>query len=88
MGLKRLDEALASYDKAISLKPGYADTFNNRGNALKASIPNNVSYLKAEREASYKSRIGVSGQRSASRDREILWFMANTIFESRMCVQG
>ena len=35
MGLKRPDEALASYDKAISLKPACADTFNNRGNALK-----------------------------------------------------
>ena len=32
--LKRLDEALASYDKAIALKPDYADAFYNRGNAL------------------------------------------------------
>ena len=33
--LKRLDEALASYDKAIALKPDYAEAHNNRGNALK-----------------------------------------------------
>jgi predicted O-linked N-acetylglucosamine transferase (SPINDLY family) len=32
--LKRLDDALASYDKAIYLKPDYADAFNNRGNTL------------------------------------------------------
>jgi len=32
--LKRLDEALASYDKALALKPDYADAYNNRGNAL------------------------------------------------------
>ena len=34
--LKRLDDALASYDKAIALKPDYADAFYNRGNALQA----------------------------------------------------
>ena len=28
-------EALASYDKAIALKPDYAEAYNNRGNALK-----------------------------------------------------
>ena len=33
--LKRLDDALTSYDKAIALKPDYAEAFNNRGNALK-----------------------------------------------------
>ena len=32
--LKRHDEALASYDKAIALKPDYAEAYNNRGNAL------------------------------------------------------
>ena len=35
MELKRLEEALASYDKAIALKPDYAEAFNNRGNALR-----------------------------------------------------
>jgi tetratricopeptide (TPR) repeat protein len=30
----RLDEALASYDKAIALKPDYAGAFSNRGLAL------------------------------------------------------
>ena len=30
MELKRLDEALASYDRAIALKPGYADAYLNR----------------------------------------------------------
>ena len=32
--LKRLDEAMASYDKALALKPDYAEAFNNHGNAL------------------------------------------------------
>ena len=32
--LKRFEEAVASYDRAIALKPGYAGTFFNRGNAL------------------------------------------------------
>ena len=32
--LKRLDEALASYDRALALKPDYAEAFNNRGNVL------------------------------------------------------
>ena len=31
----RLDEAVASYDRALELKPDYADASNNRGNALK-----------------------------------------------------
>src|SRR5262249_36727881 len=33
-GLKRFDEALASYDRAIALKPDYAEAFCNRGSAL------------------------------------------------------
>src|SRR3974377_1128789 len=32
--LKRQEQALASYDKAISLKPDYAEAHSNRGNAL------------------------------------------------------
>ena len=32
--LKRHEEALASYDKAIALKPDYAEAYNNRGTAL------------------------------------------------------
>jgi predicted O-linked N-acetylglucosamine transferase (SPINDLY family) len=32
--LKRLDDALASFDKAIALRPDFADAFNNRGNTL------------------------------------------------------
>ena len=32
--LKRLDDALASYDKAINLEPYYAEAFNNRGATL------------------------------------------------------
>jgi tetratricopeptide (TPR) repeat protein len=30
----RFDDALADYDKAIALKPNFAEAFNNRGNAL------------------------------------------------------
>jgi predicted O-linked N-acetylglucosamine transferase (SPINDLY family) len=33
-GLRRLDEALVSYDKALALKPGDAEVCNNRGNVL------------------------------------------------------
>jgi predicted O-linked N-acetylglucosamine transferase (SPINDLY family) len=32
--LRRYDEAIASYDRAISLKPDYAEALSNRGNAL------------------------------------------------------
>jgi Tfp pilus assembly protein PilF len=34
--LKRFDEALASYDRALTLRPNDARTLNNRGNTLKA----------------------------------------------------
>ena len=33
--LKRYDEALASYDRALTLRPDYAEALNNRGNALR-----------------------------------------------------
>src|SRR5262245_8719777 len=33
--LRRFDEALASYDRALALKRDYAEAFNNRGNALR-----------------------------------------------------
>ena len=32
--LRRLEEALASYDKALAINPAYAEVLNNRGNAL------------------------------------------------------
>ena len=32
--LKRYGEALASYDRALTLRPDYAEALNNRGNAL------------------------------------------------------
>jgi len=35
MNLKRPEDAHVSYDKAIALKPDFADAYNNRGNALK-----------------------------------------------------
>ena len=31
----KLDEAIAAYNKALSIKPDYADAYNNMGNALK-----------------------------------------------------
>jgi protein O-GlcNAc transferase len=34
--LKRFEEALASYDRAIVLRPNLAEAINNRGNALRA----------------------------------------------------
>ena len=37
MDLKRPAEALASYDRAIALKPDYAEAHSNRGNALRTS---------------------------------------------------
>jgi tetratricopeptide (TPR) repeat protein len=33
-GLKRFEAALASYDRALAIKPGYAEALVNRGNAL------------------------------------------------------
>ncbi len=33
--MRRLEEALASYDKALAIKPDYADALYNRGNTLK-----------------------------------------------------
>ena len=35
LDLKHLEEALASYDKAIALKPDFAEAYSNRGNALR-----------------------------------------------------
>ena len=32
--LKRYDEALAAYDRALALDPNYAEVWNNKGNAL------------------------------------------------------
>ena len=32
--LKRLEEAIESYDKALAIKPGYTEAYTNRGNAL------------------------------------------------------
>ena len=34
--LKRFEEAVASYDRALTLRPDYVEALNNRGNALKA----------------------------------------------------
>ena len=31
----KLDEAIEAYNKALSLKPDYAEAYNNMGNALK-----------------------------------------------------
>ena len=33
--LKLLSDALASYDQAISLRPNFAEAFNNRGDVLR-----------------------------------------------------
>ena len=47
--LDRPDEALASYDKALALKPDYAEALNNRGNASDLKRPEEAlaSYDKA-----------------------------------------
>ncbi len=34
--LKRFEEAVASYDRALMLRPDYVEALNNRGNTLKA----------------------------------------------------
>ena len=34
MELKRLEEALASYDRALTVRPDYAEALYNRGNTL------------------------------------------------------
>ncbi len=33
--LKRPEDALASYDRAIALRPNFAEAYNNRGTALR-----------------------------------------------------
>ena len=33
--LGKLDEAIEAYNKALSIKPDYAEAYNNMGNALK-----------------------------------------------------
>jgi len=34
LDLDRAEEALASFDRAVTLQPDYAEAYNNRGNAL------------------------------------------------------
>ena len=34
--MRRYDEALAGFDRAIALRPDYAEALNNHGNALQA----------------------------------------------------
>ena len=34
-GLGKLEEAIVAYTKALSIKPDFADAYNNMGNALK-----------------------------------------------------
>ena len=52
--LKRFDEALASYDKALALKPDYADAFNNRGLALQELRRFDEALLSFERALTVK----------------------------------
>ena len=54
----KLEEAIEAYNKAISIKPDYAEAYNNMGNALKGIIftkPNRdlqktISFLLLDKE--------------------------------------
>jgi len=52
--LQRFDESLASYDRAIALKPDSPDVYNNRGNAL--------TELKRLDDGVVQLRLGYSAQ--------------------------
>jgi tetratricopeptide (TPR) repeat protein len=52
--LKRLDEALASYDRAIALNPNFAEAHNNRGNALRDLKRLSEALASFDRAASLK----------------------------------
>jgi predicted O-linked N-acetylglucosamine transferase (SPINDLY family) len=52
--LKRLDEALASYDQAIAIKPDYAEAYFNRGNALKDLARLDEALISYEKAISIK----------------------------------
>jgi predicted TPR repeat methyltransferase/lipoprotein NlpI len=60
--LKRLDEALVSFDKAIALEPNYIEAHKNRGNVLRdmkrfdeaQASYNRVTALRSEEQSIYK----------------------------------
>ena len=35
---EKLEEAIEAYNKALSIKPDYADAYNNMGTALKSKV--------------------------------------------------
>jgi protein O-GlcNAc transferase len=53
--LKRLDDALASYDKAIAYKSDYAAAFNNRGLALQKLKRLDDALASYDKAIAYKS---------------------------------
>ena len=77
MDLKRSDDALASYDRAIALKPDYAEAYNNRGITLtnKGNITTAIeSYNRAlEIKPDYENTI-TTIQRLRSLNRTIRLF--------------
>ena len=62
MELGRPDEALASYDQALALRPDDANTFNNRGSALMA-----LGHAE-EALASYDRALAIKPDHAEARD--------------------
>ena len=63
--LKRHEEAPASFDKAIALKPDYAEAHNNRGNAL-----NELKRFEEAQASCYKAIAQAGTCRGAQQSRK------------------
>ena len=73
--LKRYDEALAAYDRALALDPKYAFAWNNKGIALRA-LGREAEAQEAERHARLRygsARCGGAGPRRIPLGRRCGW---------------
>ena len=61
--LKRLEEALASYDRTIVLKPDYAEAYSNRGNALQDQKRLEEALASYDRTITLKPNLAEEGTR-------------------------
>jgi len=53
--VKQYEQALAFYDKVISIKPDYAEAWSNRGNALSELKQNEQALTSYDKAISIKS---------------------------------
>ena len=52
---EKLEDAVKAYKKALSIKPDYAEAYNNLGNALKAGQIDDA--IKAYKKAIYSNQL-------------------------------